>query len=224
MAVKTWVDLEAHERNQKLNQMAEEYPTLKQDNETLKKDSTQLKKDNTQLKKDNAALKKQVADYESAILSGAGKAEGNAPAVMRASVMMAKMTLPKDAGTAADAGMTTDDIILVRDLYDEWKAGKYKIGVICTKDGQVWECKTEHDSTVNIDWIPGQAPTIWVPYHGKTKESALPWLKPSGAHDAYMKGEFMIYTDDKLYKCIADNTVWTPEEYPQNWEVQEDVQ
>lgn len=45
------------------------------------------------------------------------------------------------------------------------------------------------------------------------------WRQPTGAHDAYMKGDTMIYTDGKSYKSTIDNNVWSPDVYPNGWEI-----
>ena len=45
------------------------------------------------------------------------------------------------------------------------------------------------------------------------------WRQPTGAHDAYMKGDTMIYTDGKTYKSLIDNNVWSPDVYPNGWEL-----
>ena len=44
--------------------------------------------------------------------------------------------------------------------------------------------------------------------------------QPTGAHDAYMIGDTVIY-NDKTYKSIIDNNVWSPDTYPNGWEVVE---
>lgn len=33
----------------------------------------------------------------------------------------------------------------------------------------------------------------------------------------YHAGEYMVYTDGKIYKCLSD-TVYSPEEYAADWE------
>ena len=49
--------------------------------------------------------------------------------------------------------------------------------------------------------------------------TASEWRQPTGAHDAYMKGDTIIYTDGKTYKSLIDNNVWSPDVYPNGWEV-----
>lgn len=47
------------------------------------------------------------------------------------------------------------------------------------------------------------------------------WRQPTGAHDAYMVGDRMLYTDGKVYKSLIDNNVWSPDVYPAGWEAEE---
>lgn len=42
--------------------------------------------------------------------------------------------------------------------------------------------------------------------------------QPTGAHDAYIKGATVIY-NGKTYKSLIDNNVWSPDTYPNGWEV-----
>ena len=57
---------------------------------------------------------------------------------------------------------------------------------------------------------------MWGAYHATDAEHALPWTKPTGAHDMYQMGEFMIWTDNNVYECIQA-TDHSPEEYAQAW-------
>ena len=78
------------------------------------------------------------------------------------------------------------------------------------------ECMTAYDGSVQQDWtIDNRA--LWKPWHSRKKEYALPWEQPTGAHDMYKTGEYMIWTDGITYHCNED-TNFSPEEYPQAWE------
>ena len=59
--------------------------------------------------------------------------------------------------------------------------------------------------------------TFWKPWHSRKPEYALPWEQPTGAHDIYKAGEYMIWTDGFTYLC-NQNTNYSPEEYPDAWE------
>ena len=47
------------------------------------------------------------------------------------------------------------------------------------------------------------------------------YVQPTGAHDAYHIGDKITY-NGKHYECIFDNCVWTPDAYPQGWELIEE--
>ena len=115
-----------------------------------------------------------------------------------------------------------DTKIAVSGLYEQWAAGKYEAGDIRNHAGQTWECHVAHDNAIYPDITPDNPQTwanFWRPLHGKSKETAKPWVKPQyGTTDMYHAGEYMIYTDGKTYKCLSD-TVYSPEEYAQAWEI-----
>ena len=120
------------------------------------------------------------------------------------------------------ASIKDDDVKLsISGICDEWKPGNHVKGELVNISGQTWECYTAHDNSVYPDIIPDKPQTwanFWRPLHGKTKETARPWTKPiAGTTDMYHVGEYMIYTDNKVYKCLRD-TVYSPEEYAPDWE------
>lgn len=119
---------------------------------------------------------------------------------------------------------TSKEKIVVSGLYNTWKSGKYEVGDIRNYAGQTWECWTAHDNSIYPDIKPSNPQTwanFWRPLHGDSVESARPWVKPlAGTTDMYHADEYMVYTDEKVYKCLADTT-YSPEEYPAHWEVQE---
>ena len=136
-----------------------------------------------------------------------------------AAVNFAKMMLPTMT-------MSVDDTITVSALYDEWAEGSYQVGDIrlawYNGTHQPWKCRQEHDTTTYPDITPdGESwRTFWIPFHGTTPETAQDWVAPTMAEDQYKSGEYMIWTDGKIYKCLS-NTDFSPEEYGQAWEVQD---
>ena len=120
---------------------------------------------------------------------------------------------------------TMDDDGKIRASYlcKEWKPGKYEVGDVYNAIGQTWEVHQSYDNSANPDIVPGDKswPTFNRPLHGKTAATARPWVKPEhGTTDMYHAGEYMIYTDGALYKCLQD-TNFSPDEYAQAWEKQE---
>lgn len=132
-----------------------------------------------------------------------------------AAVNFARMMLPVQA-------MTADQTITVAALYDEWSEGAYQVGDIrlAWYEGthQPWKCRQEHDTATYPDITPDGTAwrTFWIPFHGTTPETAQNWIAPSGAHDQYNAGEYMIYNGQTYRALMA--TVYTQDEYAQAWE------
>lgn len=103
------------------------------------------------------------------------------------------------------------------DMIRPWKPGEFNVGDVRTFNGAPYKCVQGHDSTDNPGWTPDAVPALWIQYHGTTKDSARPWVQPTGAHDMYLRGEYMIWTDGKTYRCKTD-TNFSPSEYAQAWE------
>lgn len=82
--------------------------------------------------------------------------------------------------------------------------------------GYPYECMTAYDGSTQQDWTINNR-TLWKPWHSRKPEYALPYEAPTGAHDMYKSGEYMIWTDGNIYLC-NENTNFSPDEYPQAWE------
>ena len=103
-------------------------------------------------------------------------------------------------------------------FFAPWTPGPYAVGDIRTDPatGYPKECMVAHDSTVNPDWTITTA-SLWKSYHSRKREYALPWEQPTGAHDLYKAGEYMVWTDYEVYRCVAD-TNFSPAELASAWE------
>lgn len=101
-------------------------------------------------------------------------------------------------------------------VYEQNK--QHEVGEVVThpETGYPKECILAYDGTVQQDWTIDTS-TCWKPWHSRKKEYALPWEQPTGAHDMYKTGEYMIWTDGTVKKCVQD-TNFSPDEYPQAWE------
>ena len=106
-------------------------------------------------------------------------------------------------------------------LYEEWTLGKYEVGDIRNHAGQTWECHQAHDNATYPDINPDNPQTwatFWKPLHADSIENVRPWVKPwAGTTDMYRASEYMVWTDGKIKKALRD-TVYSPEEAPQDWE------
>ena len=139
------------------------------------------------------------------------------PDIYKALEAMARRAA-RDARVAAPTA-PADDVIADMALLMPWEPGNYAVGNVRTHGGQPWRCCQAHDSTGNDAWAPGAVPALWAPYHATSAKWARPWVQPTGAHDAYQAGEYMVWTDGQIYRCKADATVHGPDALPGSWEV-----
>lgn len=151
-------------------------------------------------------------------------------AAMQADAEQAALTaryIPSEAQSAAAvgqmvlaqmAGLDDDARIRVSGLYEPWSAGQFEVGDIRNHGGQTWACFQAHDCAVYPDIKPGSDAwfTFWRPLHGKSPETARPFVPVQGAHDMYKIGEYVVF-EDALYKCVQD-TAYSPADYAPAWE------
>lgn len=107
--------------------------------------------------------------------------------------------------------------------YDEWKLGViYEEGKKVKYKGKVYKVTIRHDSQPNRE--PDIAHNLFTEYlspqiqneDGSTTEVINDFKKPTGAHDAYSTGDKVRF-NGKIYECKKDNTVHSPGEYPDGW-------
>lgn len=96
-------------------------------------------------------------------------------------------------------------------LYPGFAVGvPYAAGDRVVYDGALYKCVQAHTS--QADWTPDATPALWV----AVSVDAWPeWVQPSGAHDAYHRGDKVSY-NGKHYICTADANVYAPGVY--GWE------
>lgn len=117
---------------------------------------------------------------------------------------------------AINISSDTKEINEYAEILRKWTPGNYVVGDVRVYDGIPYKCIQAHDSTGNETWNPSVA-SLWMQYHGTSIETARPWVAPTGAHDMYLAGEYMIWTDGSTYKCLS-NTNFSPADYPSAWE------
>lgn len=133
--------------------------------------------------------------------------------------------------TLAGNTITEDDQrIRASGLYPDWAAGAHTVGEIFntwagvhaegSEWDQTWEVYQEYDNGTFPDIAPGNAAwyTFNRPLHGKSPETARPFVPVQGAHDMYRAGEYMVWTDGLTYRCKID-TSFSPADSADDWEV-----
>jgi hypothetical protein len=95
-------------------------------------------------------------------------------------------------------------------LFDEWKTSTgtpVSPGLRVTHDGRLYECVQAH--TPQTGWEPTATPALWKQV---SVEEFPQWKQPAGGHDAYKKGDKVIYNNAK-WVSTADANVWQPGVY-----------
>ena len=133
-------------------------------------------------------------------------------AAMRKAMDSALITMSEKA--------TTKEINAVVAIIRPWCPGVYEMGDIRIENNIPYKCVQAHNSEGIIEWSPSNTPSLWMQYHGTSIETARAWVAPTGAHDMYKIGEYMVWTDEKIYECLTDTT-YDPEIYPQAWMIVE---
>lgn len=116
-----------------------------------------------------------------------------------------------------------DKILEVPSIYPKFKVGKnyktkdiFSYGENSVGDPQLYQVLQDHFS--QEDWTPDNAPSLYKAIG--INENGIPnWIQPLGASDAYNKGDKVMYKE-QVYVSLIDNNTWSPEAYPQGWQLE----
>ena len=108
------------------------------------------------------------------------------------------------------ARLTADDqtALTGMELYPTWA-----VGIAVAKDsryqynGKLYKCVQAH--TTQADWQPNVTPALWTVV---SMEEWPEWIQPTGAHDAYAKGDKVTHSSKKWTSDVDANT-WEPGVY-----------
>ena len=99
-------------------------------------------------------------------------------------------------------------------IYPAWEADiAYVIGQRVRYGDKLYKCVQAHTS--QGDWMPSATPALWVRV---SIEEWPEWVQPTGAHDAYAKGDKVTYKG-KRYISLIDGNTYSPDAYPAGWEM-----
>lgn len=103
--------------------------------------------------------------------------------------------------------LTDEQAEQVTNLYPTWEAGvAYKVGERVQHGGKLYRCVQAHTSQVG--WEPPAVPALWV---RTAKEGEIPeWVQPTGAHDAYQKGDRVTHNGKTWVSTYDGANVWEP--------------
>lgn len=112
-------------------------------------------------------------------------------------------------------GLSDDDAMEVATIFEPWKVGKvYKENTYVTHgvnevgDPQLYKVNAGKTHTSQADWTPDVTPSLFTPI-GLDEEGHTVWSAPTGAHDAYAKGDIVNY-NGILYESQIDGNTTVP--------------
>lgn len=124
--------------------------------------------------------------------------------------------------TTLDPETNVENMMEVATVFPKYQVGKnYKVkevfsyGENAVGDPQLYQVLQDHTSSA--EWTPDTATSLYKAI-GVTEEGYPEWVQPLGASDAYNTGDIVSHNGE-LYKSTIDNNVWSPDTYPQGWEV-----
>ena len=108
------------------------------------------------------------------------------------------------------ARLTADDntALTGMELYPVWAVGlAVGVGQRYQFNGKLYKCVQAH--TTQADWTPDVTPALWVMV---SLDEWPEWIQPTGAHDAYAKGDKVTHSSKKWTSDVDANT-WEPGVY-----------
>ena len=99
---------------------------------------------------------------------------------------------------------------------DEAEAGGFSVETRVQYGGKLYRCVQAHTS--QSDWTPPVAASLW---SGVTVDPATgydEWKQPTGAHDAYKKGDRVLF-NGSVYESLIDGNAYSPTAYPAGWKL-----
>lgn len=116
----------------------------------------------------------------------------------------------------AAISLTDEDAMTGVELFPTWKTGTaYASDERIHYGGKLYRCVQAHTS--QAEWTPDVTPALWTEV---AKPGEIPvWRQPTGAQDAYNKGDWVRYPDGNgaVYESLADANVYSPEAWPDGW-------
>lgn len=109
---------------------------------------------------------------------------------------------------ALSASLSDETALTGVELFPPWSVGKaYATGDRVQYEGTLYKCVQAHTS--QADWTPPATPALWT---AVSLDEYPAWVQPTGAHDAYGKGDKVTH-NGKRWTSDVDNNTWEPGVY-----------
>ena len=103
----------------------------------------------------------------------------------------------------------------------EWAIGaSYAVGDLVQYAERPYRCLQGHTSS--SEWNPVDAVSLWARVLAGQGDEVPVWEQPDSTNP-YMTGDKVHYpdADGPIYESVIDNNIWSPEAYPQGWQLVE---
>ena len=112
----------------------------------------------------------------------------------------------------ASLSLTDEDALQAVELYPAWQTGTaYTVDERIRYNSTLYRCVQAHTS--QADWTPDATPALWT---AVSLDEWPEWVQPTGAQDAYAKGDKVSH-NDKHWISEVDGNVWEPGIYGNLW-------
>lgn len=112
----------------------------------------------------------------------------------------------------ASASLADEDALQSIELFAPWAdEAAYAVDDRIRYDGILYRCVQAHTS--QADWTPDATPALWTVV---SLDEWPEWRQPTGAQDAYAKGDKVSH-NDKHWISEVDGNVWEPGIYGNLW-------
>lgn len=108
--------------------------------------------------------------------------------------------------------LTEEEQVNFYSLYPAWKPNiSVVVGEKYQHLGLLYKVVQSHNT--QLDWEPQDVPALFV--RVAAPEEIDVWVQPTGAHDAYQKGDKVHFptATDPVYESLIDANVWSPTVY-----------
>lgn len=115
----------------------------------------------------------------------------------------------------ASISLPAEDALQAVELFPQWVVGHaYAVDERLQYHGVLYRVVQAH--TAQADWTPDMTPALFVVV---SLDEWPEFVQPTGAHDAYNKGDKVTF-EGKHYISLIDGNVFSPAEYPAGWQEQ----
>ena len=115
----------------------------------------------------------------------------------------------------AATNLTDEDALQAVELFPQWATGHaYAVDERLQYKNVLYRVVQAHTS--QADWTPDITPALFVVV---SLDEWPEFVQPTGAHDAYKKGDKVTF-NGKHYISLIDANVYSPAAYPAGWQEQ----